>query len=172
MKLRKRITILLSISAIIIFAPDKSILSKTSHIKWQDFNTGFKMAKKEKKHLMLDMYATWCGWCKVMEKETFEDKKVLKILKKDFIPVRVDMDSGKKIKYNGYNLSPNDFSMLFGVQGLPTVVFLDHKGKYVDKIPGFVRADTFITILNFVKEKCYKKDVNFKDYAEGRVKCK
>ncbi len=171
MKLQKKITISLLILAIIVIVPDKSILSKTSRIKWQDFNTGYKIAKKEKKHLMLDMYATWCGWCKVMEKETFGNKKVLKILKKDFIPVRVDMDSRKKIKYDGYKLSPGDFSRLFGVQGLPTIVFLDHKGKYVDKVPGFVQADTFVTILKFVKDKCYKKDVDFKDYAEGRVKC-
>lgn len=141
-------------------------------MKWHDFNSGLEEAKKDKKYIMIDMYASWCGWCKVMEKETFGNKKVTEILKKNFITVRVNMDSRELINYKGYKLGPAEFSRLFGVQGLPTVVFLDDKGEFVDKVSGFVKADLFSIILQYIADECYKKQVQFKDYAEGRVKCR
>ncbi len=154
------------------FIPGQNSLYSESPPKWYDFNSGLLEAKRTKKYIMMDMYASWCGWCKVMDRETFGDKKVAEVLKKNFIAVRVDMESKERISYKGYNLRPAEFSSLFGVQGLPTVVFLDDRGEFVDKVPGFVKANLFLLILQYITDGCYKKKIEFKDYAEGRVKCK
>lgn len=167
----KPLIFILCATAVIFFYSAVSSYSK-SDVKWHDFNSGAKAAKREKKHIIIDMYAPWCGWCKVMDRETFENSKVADLLKKDFIAVRVDMDSKDKIKYKGYNLSSSEFSSLFGVQGLPTVVFLDMNGEFIDKVPGFTKADLFTKILEYIRDECYKKKIKFKDYAEGRVDCK
>ncbi len=167
----KIILIIILLSVYYIFSGEKALYPE-SPLKWYDFNTGQIEAKKENKYIMIDMYAVWCGWCKVMDKETFSNKNVSELLKKNFIAVRVDMDSRDMINYKGYKLRPGEFSRLFGVQGLPSVVFLDSKGEYVDKVPGFVEADLFSKILEYVRDGCYKKQVSFKDYSDGRAKCK
>ena len=39
--------------------------------EWYSFNEGIALAKKENKHIVLDFYTDWCGWCKVMDQKTF-----------------------------------------------------------------------------------------------------
>ena len=171
-KEKYHIILIALILSILYFFPGQNFLYPESPVKWYDFNSGFLEAKRTKKNILIDMYAPWCGWCKVMDKETFNNKKVAELLKNNFIAVRVDMDSRERINYKGYNLRPAEFSNLFGVQGLPTVVFLDDKGEFVDKVPGFVKADLFSIILQYITDGCYKKQILFKDYAEGREKCR
>ncbi len=170
-KNKKRVLLVLVLSFITIFLLDNSSFSKSS-IEWYSFNAGIKKAKSQKKHIVIDMYASWCHWCKVMDKETFEDSEVVKKIKKDYIPIRLDMDSRARIKYQKYNLTPNELSKLFGVQGLPTVVFMDKNGKFIDKLAGFIKPKLFSAILEYIKAECYKKDVTFKDYMGDKTKCK
>ena len=55
---------------------------------------------------------------------------------KDFIPVKVDTDK-----------FPND-ARKYRVQGLPTILFLDHKGNVLEKIVGYRKIDTFLETMD------------------------
>ncbi|MCU0822337.1 MAG: thioredoxin family protein [Spirochaetes bacterium] len=165
-------SLVIIITCILFALSGEKFLYSDSSLKWYDYNSGSAEAKKLNRYIMIDMYAVWCGWCKVMDKETFGDKKVSELLKSNFIAVRVDMDSREMINYKGYKLRPAEFSRLFGVQGLPTVVFLDSKGEYVDKVPGFVDASLFKKILEYIKDGCAQKNIDFKAYSDGKVKCR
>ena len=46
------------------------------NIPWAD---ALKMAKEQNKHIFVDAYTEWCYWCKVMDKKTFTDAKVIDI---------------------------------------------------------------------------------------------
>ena len=52
----------------------------------------FERAKKEDKLILLDSGATWCHWCHVMDRVTYEDPEVVALLNEKFIPVRIDRD--------------------------------------------------------------------------------
>jgi len=62
-------------------ARDPSGVSEAAHAgMWLPFNEGMALAAKEKKHVVIDFYTTWCHWCKVMDRETFANPEVKRYL--------------------------------------------------------------------------------------------
>jgi thioredoxin 1 len=76
-----------------------------------------------------DFWATWCGPCKEM-------KPTIEALEKEYagrIEIRsIDVDQNK------------DLAQKFGVQAIPTLVFLDAKGNELSRIVGLVPRDTIV----------------------------
>jgi uncharacterized protein YyaL (SSP411 family) len=52
----------------------------------------FQKAKKENKMIFLSIGYSTCHWCHVMEKESFEDEEIAKILNEHFVPIKVDRE--------------------------------------------------------------------------------
>jgi len=142
-------------------------------VVWQDFNTGLRLAKEQRKPVVMDFYADWCGWCKKMEAEVFEDGEVADKLKKNYITVRIHTDTrpDETIQYKNHVLTKQEFAMMLGVQGLPTVVFMDRDGNMITMIPGFVNKGMFLSLLGYIKDECYQKKVAFQDYIDGKAPC-
>lgn len=56
------------------------------------------LAEKENKAIFLDVYASWCGPCKVLKKTTFPDAEAGKYFNENFINVTLDGEKGDGIK--------------------------------------------------------------------------
>ena len=52
----------------------------------------WKKAKQENKPVFLSIGYSTCHWCHVMERESFENEAVAKVLNGDFVPVKVDRE--------------------------------------------------------------------------------
>ncbi len=118
---------------------------KEEGMVWYDnLEKGMELAKKENKFIIIDNYADWCVACKELEKFTFPKKEVQKILKKNFIAVKLDFteknDKNEKIKKK------------LGILGLPTIIFMNKEGKEIDRFSGFLDKDDFIDFVNDVIE--------------------
>lgn len=90
-------------------------------------------ARAENKPVMLDVVASWCGPCKIMDKTTFSDSGVVDWAKKTVIPARVDAEKGE-----GRRISARYQTFSF-----PTVVFLDSDGNEIDRLVGGYGAVDF-----------------------------
>ncbi|WP_456392140.1 DUF255 domain-containing protein [Persephonella sp.] len=90
-----------------------------SEIHWLTFEKGMELARKENRPVLLDIYAQWCHWCNVMENTTYRDKRVMQIIKKHYIPVRVDSEERPEI------------NRMYNQGGLPSTVILTPEGKVV-----------------------------------------
>ena len=101
---------------------------------------GLTLAQSSKKPLMVDFFAEWCGWCKKLDKDVYTDTDV-SALSKEFICVKVDTD-----KY-GQDASK------YGVQGLPTIVFMNADGTVIDKIVGYSPAPQFAASMKKALKK-------------------
>jgi len=138
---------------------------------WHDYNTGIKLARKYNRPVVVDFYADWCRWCKVMDEKTFSHPSVASSLSKNYVCIRVDTMSGTTLNYKNHKLAPQEFAQIMGVSGLPTVLFMDKDENVITRIPGFIDKDVFLPLLGYINDRCYLKNVSFEDYKSGRARC-
>jgi thiol:disulfide interchange protein len=94
------------------------------------YNQGLEKAKAENKPAMLFVTATWCGWCKKLANESFNDPEVRQLLDK-FVLVIVDLDSEGEVAEK------------LGVQGVPYIVFESPEGKKLSVTEGYKPVPEF-----------------------------
>ena len=62
-------------------------------IHWHEWGEeAFAVAAKEDKPVLLDIGAVWCHWCHVMDRESYEDPALAKVINQNFVAVKVDRD--------------------------------------------------------------------------------
>jgi len=62
-------------------------------VNWRAWNAQiFEEAQKENKLVLLSIGYSSCHWCHVMERETFEDEEVAKMMNENYINVKVDRE--------------------------------------------------------------------------------
>jgi thioredoxin-related protein len=169
------VTMLLLVSAFTFSKKTPPVAEKVQWLTWQE---AFELNKKAPKKILVDVYTSWCGWCKVMDKETFTDKKVAEYLSKNFYCVKLDAEmtepiefSGQKFEYvqqgTGKGIHTLAYSLLDGNLGYPSIVYLTEKYERVVISPGFKKPEQLITELKYTAEEVFKTK-NFKDYSEGK----
>lgn len=99
------------------------------------YDEALSKANAEQKLVLVDLYTDWCGWCKKMDRETFSDPRVGKATR-GMVPIRVNAEKGGE-----------DVARRYRVDGFPVVIFLDGKGREVQRIRGFVDADEMLKVV-------------------------
>nr|WP_320191732.1 thioredoxin domain-containing protein [uncultured Desulfobacter sp.] len=116
----------------------------------EDHDLGFDIAFKEKKNKVIMLYADWCGWCKKMFSETFEDPRI-KMLADRFVWIKANSDTEQDLKE------------FYGQEGFPMIVLSDYHGKILKKMEGFKSADNLLPEL----EKILNTDIAKADTKVG-----
>jgi uncharacterized protein len=95
-------------------------------IQWHEWGEeAFATAKRENKPMLLDIGAVWCHWCHVMDRESYDDPEVARIVNENFIAVKVDRDERPDID-SRYQVAVSSIS---GQGGWPLTAFLTPDGK-------------------------------------------
>ena len=95
-------------------------------IQWHEWgDEAFAAARRENKPMLLDIGAVWCHWCHVMDRESYDDPEVAKIVNDNYIAVKVDRDERPDID-SRYQVA---VSALTGQGGWPLTAFLTPDGK-------------------------------------------
>lgn len=138
-----------------------------SPVKWMTFEEALEKSKTEKRKIFIDVYTDWCGWCKVMDKNTFSEPNVAKILNEQFYPVKFDAEQKEDVVFNGttFKFIPSGrngyhqlaAALLNNQLSYPTVVFLDEEFKMIQPLAGYQKAPEFHKIIQFIGEDHYKK---------------
>lgn len=93
-------------------------------------------AKKEKKIIFMDAFASWCGPCKMMEKNVFPKDNVKKYYNENFINARFDMEKGEG----------REIAQKYLVRSYPTFLFLNGDGEVVFKGMGYLEENDFLAM--------------------------
>jgi len=139
--------------------------TKPLALNWLSYNEGLTLAQKEDKYVLIYFYTDGCSWCKKMEKETFSDEEVKKILSDKFVTIKINARSENKVVENGKEISERKLATLYQVSGYPTTWFLESNHSRVAPLPGYVATEQFIPVLNYIGEGWYKS-ISFKEYME------
>ena len=95
-------------------------------IQWHEWgDEAFAAAQRENKPMLLDIGAVWCHWCHVMDRESYDDPEVARIVNENFVAVKVDRDERPDID-SRYQVA---VSAISGQGGWPLTAFLTPDGK-------------------------------------------
>ncbi|MFN3840348.1 MAG: thioredoxin family protein [Cyclobacteriaceae bacterium] len=135
-------------------------------VKWMTFEEAVERAKTEKRKIFIDVYTDWCGWCKVMDKNTFSDPKIAEILNTRFYPVKFDAEQREDVEFNGHTFKFVPYgnkgthqlaaALLNNELSYPTVVFLDEEFRMIQPLKGYQDARQFHPIIQYIGEGHYK----------------
>ncbi|MDZ7305330.1 MAG: thioredoxin fold domain-containing protein, partial [candidate division KSB1 bacterium] len=126
-------------------------------------------AKKEKKMMVVDFYTDWCGWCKVMDRETYGNANVIKFAKEKLVLVKVNAESNEKTNFRNRTYTYRQLAAAFGVTGYPATAFLDANGEVLTLVPGYIPPDKFLPILEYL-EGGHHKNMKFDEFLAKRNK--
>jgi thioredoxin-related protein len=144
-------------------------------VKWMTFEEAVTKSKTEKRKIFIDVYTDWCGWCKVMDKNTFSEPHVAKLLNEKFYAVKFDAEQKADVVFNGTTFKfvesgRNGYhelaaALLNRQLSYPTVVFLDEDFNMIQPLPGYRKAPEFHMIAQFIGEGHYK-NVKFNEWQK------
>jgi uncharacterized protein YyaL (SSP411 family) len=95
-------------------------------IDWHEWgDAAFSRAKSEDKPILLDIGAVWCHWCHVIDRESYENPEIAKIINEHFVAVKVDRDERPDVD----SRYQSAISAISGQGGWPLTGFLLPDGK-------------------------------------------
>jgi thioredoxin-related protein len=101
-------------------------------ISWlTDYAAAKNAAKTSGKNLLIYFHTEWCGYCQLMEKETFSAPEIITSLNGNFVALKIDADK-----------SP-DLARQYRITGYPTTVICDQQGKPLTSIVGYQPAEQY-----------------------------
>ena len=98
-----------SIYLIIYFFSFESI--SQNKINWFELDSNTKINNNGKK-IIIDLYTDWCGWCKVMDRNTFTDDDVINLINDKFIPVKFDAEYKEEVEFNNNNFANTKINLI------------------------------------------------------------
>jgi uncharacterized protein YyaL (SSP411 family) len=95
-------------------------------VQWHAWGEeAFVRAKAEDKPILLDIGAVWCHWCHVMDRESYEDTEIARLINEHFVAVKVDRDERPDVDAR-YQAAVTAIS---GQGGWPLTAFLTPDGR-------------------------------------------
>lgn len=142
-------------------------------MSWEEAVERVSSDKKPKK-IFIDVYTDWCGWCKKMDKETFQNPEVATYMNENFYMVKFDAEQKDPVTYQGktYKYVPSGrrgyhelaAALLQGRMSYPTVVFLDETMNMLSPVPGYQKPEPFLEIAKYFGDDIYKEK-DWKTYS-------
>lgn len=129
-------------------------------IQWHNWNEGFALSQSSGKIAMVDCYTDWCGWCKVMDKKTFTDTAVQRMLDKHFVSIKFNPELGGVYKVGKDTFSGRQLLLSLSrnkPSGYPTTFFYVPERNQVFQKAGYFPPDQFLKLLESMVD--YQKSV-------------
>ncbi len=153
-----------------------STVGYSQSIKWLTFQEAIELNKKNPRNILIDVYTDWCGWCKVMDKQTFNNDTIINIVNKYFYAVKLNAETRDTIYFqnrmfvneNRGGRSPHNLAiaLLQGKMSYPNIVFLNKENQLLGAIPGFKKPEDMHPILDYIIKEKYRDKVDLGTYID------
>jgi thioredoxin-related protein len=125
-------------------------------------------AKRENKHIFIDAFTTWCGPCKLMDKDVYSNDTVGHFFNEHFISVKVQMN---KTEGDGQSVIDwySDSKRIgdeYAITSYPSLIFLSPESTPLYMIEGFRSVNEFVDTAKLVLTKGTAYNDPYKDYRK------
>lgn len=131
-------------------------------INWKTIDEVEQLMKTKPKKVLVDAYTSWCGWCKRMDKNTFQHPEIAKFVNNNFYAIKFDAETKETINFKGkdFNFVPggrkghNELAkfLLKGRLSYPTISFLNENLDLINAFPGYKQPSDFDALLSYIKK--------------------
>ncbi|MGC6432261.1 MAG: thioredoxin family protein [Jejuia sp.] len=139
-------------------------------INWVSFEEALKLQKENPKKIMMDVYTVWCGPCKMLDRNTFQNADVVEYVNENYYAVKFNGEGNDVVKYKENTFansnydpakasrrnSPHDLTRYLQVNAYPTVVFFDENAEVIAPIRGYQQPKQLELYLKMFKKDDHK----------------
>ena len=151
-----------------------AVPAKKDKINWITLKELQVAYNRQPKPIIIDVYTSWCGWCKVMDKDTYGNDNVAAYINAHYYAVKFDAESTepvvlgtKKYAYNPDNkVHELALYLLFGRMGYPTTVLFSSIDAQPAPLSGYLKPSELEPPLKFFGDGIYKTQ-NFPDFMKA-----
>ncbi len=134
-------------------------------VNWLEFEEAVERNSQSPKKIFLDMYTSWCGWCKRMDATTFSDSTVADYMNRHFYSVKFNAERKDSIFFKDryfafkpeYKSNELAAILMNGKMSYPTSVFLDSSSNLIGPVPGYLTPEQILPVLRYFAEDLYLK---------------
>lgn len=152
--------------AAFLFLFNPLFAQNTDKITWHSFEDAAKLKNESRKKIFIDIFTDWCGWCKVLDKSTFPDTTIIRLMNKYFIAVKLDAERKDTVVFNGYtfiNTNPDGYrsthqlasSLLKGRLMYPSMCFLTDSFGLITTVQSYKKPSELEPILEYLGSDKY-----------------
>lgn len=162
-----------------------SVNAFSQQIEWMSLNEALEAQKKVPKKIFMDVYTHWCGPCKLLDKNTFVNRDLIRYVSENYYAVKFNAEGEEEIKFynrvfhnpsykknkKGRN-STHEFTQFLGIKGYPAMVFLSEDGDPIMPVVGYHTAQQLEPYLKMIKQGDYtvfKGPNDLKNYLKNYI---
>ncbi|NOU37837.1 MAG: DUF255 domain-containing protein [Ferruginibacter sp.] len=135
--------------------------NKKDKINWITIQELNEIYASNPKPILIDIYTNWCGWCKEMDRKTYQHNKLTAYINEHYYAVKLDAETKEELTFNNkkykYNkqYKTNDLAIYLtnGQLSYPTTVFINAPNTQPAPIPGFMKPKEMEAPLKYFGEK-------------------
>lgn len=133
---------------------------------WYELEEAQQLASENDRWVQVYVHVNWCHLCMQMEDETFTDEGVKVNLDSWYYPVSLNAESQNEVRFNGNTYSEEGLARNWGGNSYPGMVFIDPDGELFAREAGYVEAQTYRRILEYIGTQAYEEQ-SFENFVEN-----
>jgi len=163
--------------ALLLLLSLAAITNAQEKIEWMSMEEAYALTLTEStpKKIFIDVYTDWCGWCKRMDKATFQNPEVAAYMNEHYYNVKFDAEQKESIEMlgNTFEFVPQGSrgyhelaaALLNGKMSYPTVVFMNAKFEMLSPVPGYQEPTAFMNVAKYFGDNIYL-ETSWQDYSQ------